>query len=235
MFKEVGRDMHRKRISAPTAWPIARKAHKWVVTSRPGPHKTCMPLAIILRDVLKLGDNIKEVKHMLNDGQVLVDGVVRRDHRFPVGIFDVISIPAVKKHYRMLFDSKGRFTLIPIKDPNLKLCRVNDKTVVRGGKIQLNLHDGSNVIATNECRPGDSIVLELPQRKIKQHLERKPGNLAIIIGGRHLGEVGTIKELRLLRSSQPNMVAMESDKEFEVIEDYVCVVGVKKPAIELGE
>jgi len=227
--------MHQKRISAPTAWPIGRKAHKWAVTPRPGPHKTCMPLAIILRDVLKLGDNIREVKHILNEGQVLVDGVVRRDYRFPVGIFDVISIPAIKKDYRMLFDSKGRFTLIPIKDRNLKLCRINDKTMVRDGKIQLNLHDGSNVIATNEYKPGDSVVLELPQRKIKQHLERKPGNLAIIIGGRHLGEVGTIKELRLLRSSQPNMVTMESDKEFEVIEDYVCVVGAKKPAIELGE
>ncbi|MDI6888292.1 MAG: 30S ribosomal protein S4e [Methanocellales archaeon] len=227
--------MHRKRVSAPTAWPIARKTHKWVVTPRLGPHKTCMPLAIILRDVLKLGDNIKEVKHMLNDGQVLVDGVVRRDHRFPVGIFDVISIPVIKKHYRVVFDSKGRFIPIPVKDPTLKLCRVNNKTMIKGGKILLNLHDGSNVIATNEYRPGDSVVLELPQRKIKQRLERKPGNLAMITGGRHLGEVGTIKELKLLRSSQPNMVVMENDKEFEVIEDYVCVVGTKKPAIELGE
>ena len=227
--------MHQKRISASTAWPITRKTNKWVVTPRPGPHKTCMPLAIILRDVLKLGNNIKEVKHMLNNGQVLVDGVVRRDHRFPVGIFDAISIPATKKHYRVLFDSKGRFILLPIKDSTLKLYRINGKTVLKGGKVQLNLHDGSNAIATNKYRPGDSVVLELPQRKIKQHLERKPGNLAMITGGRHRGEIGSIKELKLLRSSQPNMMTMKTDKEFEVIENYVCVVGTKKPAIELGE
>jgi len=227
--------MHRKRISAPTAWPVARKTHKWAVTPRPGGHKVCIPLAIILRDVLKLGDNIKEIKHMLNEGQILVDGVVRRDHRFPVGIFDIISIPAIKKHYRVAFDSKKRFMPLPVKDSTLKLCRVNDKSIIKGGKILLNLHDGSNIIATKEYLPGDSVVLELPQRKIKQRLERKPGNLAMVTGGRHLGEIGRIKELKILRSSQPNMVIMENDKEFEVTEDYICVIGAKKAAIELGE
>lgn len=227
---------HQKRISAPISWPVNRKTHKWAVRPISGPHskKRCVPLAIVLRDMLKLGDNIKEIRYMLNSRQVIVDEEVIRDHKFPVGIFDVVSIPAIKKHYRILLNPRGKFILRPIKDSKVKLCRVNDKTIVKGGAVQLNLHDGSNVIGSNEYRSGDSVVLKLPERKIVKRLEYKPGNLVMVVGGRHSGEIGTIKEMRVIRSSQPNMVTVKNDKEFEIIKDHVFVIGTNKPDIDLG-
>ncbi|ATZ60730.2 MAG: 30S ribosomal protein S4e [Methanosarcinales archaeon Met12] len=226
---------HQKRISAPTSWAITRKTHKWAVKPVPGPHskKRCVPLAIVLRDMLKLGDNIKEIRYMLDSKQIIVDGKVIRDHKFPIGIFDVVSISAIKTHYRVLLDPRGRFTLHKIKDSNVKLCRINNKTVVRGGMVQLNLHDGSNIIGSNEYRSGDSVVLKLPERKIVKRLEYKPGNLVMVVGGRHSGEIGTIKELIEVRSSRPNMVTVKSDKEFETTKDYVFVIGTEKPDIDL--
>lgn len=244
---------HQKRMSAPTSWTVTRKTHKWAVRPVPGAHskKRCVPLAIVLRDMLKLGDNIKEIRYMLNSKQILVDGKIIRDHKFPIGIFDVVSIcprseiwdscspegtstPAIKIHYRVLLNPKGKFTLHKIKDSNVKLCRINNKTIVKGGTVQLNLHDGSNVIGSNEYRSGDSVVLKLPERRIVKRLEYKPGNLVMVVGGQHSGEIGTIKEAIEVRSSRPNMVVLKNDREFETIKDYVFVIGTEKPDIGLG-
>ena len=38
-----------------------------------------------------------------------VDGRVRKDPKFPLGLMDVFSIPRIKKNYRVLIDVKGRF------------------------------------------------------------------------------------------------------------------------------
>ena len=44
------------------------------------------------------------------------------------------SIPKHKKDYRILFDQNGRLTLVPIstKDADWKLCRIENKTIVKG-------------------------------------------------------------------------------------------------------
>jgi Ribosomal protein S4E len=85
---------HQKRIAAPRSWKIERKTAYWTVKPRPGPHpgNRSIPLLLIVRDMLKLADNSKEAKRILNEGNVTVDGKVRKDHKFPVGIFDLLSI-----------------------------------------------------------------------------------------------------------------------------------------------
>ena len=228
--------MHQKRLSAPNSWPITRKTNLWITRPSSGPHSKegSVPLTIALRDILKLGQNTKEIRHILNEGKILVDGVIKKDHRFPIGIFSIVSIPAIKKYYRVLLDNKGRFILHPTKNSDIKLCKIKNKTTIRGGAVQLNLHDGSNINASNDYKTGDSILLKLPQRKITKHLECKPGNLAMVIGGKHSGEIGSIKEVKQVRSPQPNMVKIKDENEFEVIEDYIFVIGTTKPEIDLG-
>jgi len=230
---------HQKRISAPRSWPIEKKTHKFVAKPSPGPHseENSLPLMVILRDMLKLASYAKWIKRILHEGQVLVNGEVRKDHRFPVGIFDVVSIPTADQHYRILIDKKGRLTLKQTQDRNLKLCRISDKTTLRKGAIQLNLSDGLNLIGTNEFKTGDSLVLSLPDRKIVKHIPRKQGSLAMIVGGSHSGELARLKEVKIIKSSKPNMVALttlDGKEEFETIEDYVYIIGEEKPAIDLG-
>ena len=84
---------HQKRIAAPGSWQISRKTAWWTVKSRPGPHPKdrSIPLLLIVRDMLKLADNSKEAKRILNEGKILIDGRIRKDHKFPVGIFDILS------------------------------------------------------------------------------------------------------------------------------------------------
>ncbi len=231
--------MHQKRLSAPKTYKIPRKIYKWTVKPSPGPHnKEAVPLLIVVRDYLQLADNAREARRIIASGEILVDGVPRKDYKFPVGLFDVIKIPKLDKSYRMVFDEKGRYVPIEIEDDNLKLYKIVNKTMVKGGKIQLNLFDGTNVLGDNSYKTKDSILMEIPEKKIVDHLPFEVGALVMITGGTHAGEIGRVKDYKVIRGSSPNLVTVEVEgRELTTIEDYVFVVGKKdsdKPVIDLG-
>jgi small subunit ribosomal protein S4e len=228
---------HQKRLSVPKSWKIGRKGYKWVSTTRQGPHSQArsLPLGIIIRDILKLVDNSREGKRILSEGKVLVDGTPRKDLRFPVGLFDVITLPLINESFRMVQDEKGRLVLHKLNETNVnKLCRIDNKTTLKGGKIQLNLSDGTNILGSNEYRTKDSLILSVPDKQVVKHLQFKVGNLAMVVGGQHSGEIGTIKEIREVKSSRHNTVTISGEKDFETIENYVIVIGEDRPEIRLG-
>lgn len=186
--------------------------------------------------MLKIVNSSKEAKRILHDGSVLVDGNIVRDYRFPVGLFDVITMPKTDTSYRVILDRKQRFMLHKVTDSGIKLYRITGKTNVKGGATQLNLHDGSNIISDEfSYRTSDTVLVSIPERKVLQHFVYKPGNLALITGGTHSGELATIKEIKKVRSSMPNMVSLQSTYDFETVEDYVFVIGKNTPEIEFPD
>ncbi len=228
---------HLKRVAAPRSWPITRKTSKWVAKPSPGPHSDeyGMPLIVVLRDLLHLADKAKEIKQILHEGKVLVDGKVRKDHHFPVGLFDVISIPDIKASYRVMIGEDGKFKLVPVSDANAKLLKIVNKTTVKGGKTQLNFHDGTTMLADNNYHTKDSIVLTVPEKTIGQHLKYEAGSTVFVTGGKHAGTVGKIKEIRIIKSTTPNRVSISSPAgDFDTVEKYVVVVGKDAPAVDLG-
>ncbi|NMC10506.1 MAG: 30S ribosomal protein S4e [Methanothrix sp.] len=228
---------HQKRVTIPVSWPIARKTKKWVAKASPGPHSSqeSIPLVTIIRDMLKLVDNAREAKRVLYEGKVLVDGKVQKDYKLPVGIFDVISIPLLDQQYRMLKDARGMFYLSLLEPGEVrKLARIENKTILKGNRQQLNLSDGSNKLYEGEFKVGDSLVLSIPEKNIEDRIEFKVGNLAMVVGGKHAGQTGKIKEIITVKSSQPNRVIISGDEEFETIEDYVYMIGKDQPVIKLG-
>lgn len=235
---KMGSRKHLKRFKSPEHWPIHPKEFKWTVKPSPGPHSIegSLPLLFIVRDILQVADNAREARIIINNGEILVDGRARKDYKFPVGFMDVIQIPKTKKSYRVLPDERGRLVLYPIEEANtkFKLCRIEDKTTIKGGKTQLNLHDGRNFLTDGDYKTGDVLVLNVPDQEIKDNIKFEDGTIGLITGGKHIGEKGTVKEINITRSSMPNTVLIETkEKTFQTLQDYVFVLGKDKPVITL--
>jgi len=227
---------HLKRLVAPRSWSIARKERTWTTKPMPGKHSLegAIPISTILRDYLNVCDNNREAKIIINDGAVMIDQRIVRKPKTAVGLMDVISIPLMKMHVRTMLDDHGRIRFVPIKatEAKWKLLRIEDKTTVKGGKAQLNLHDGTNILSEEKVKTGDVIQVSLPSFKIKKILEFKKGAKTLITGGAHVGTISEIKGLEVTRSTKPNLVIY---KDFQTIKPYSFVVGDKKAMIALPE
>lgn len=228
---------YQKRLSAPQHYPIKRKDNKYIIGGK-GAHKTSdsIPLVVILRDLLEIVENKKEAKKALHEGKVLVDGRKVRDVSLKVGFMDNISIPDSDLHYRVSKDKEGIAVIeISEKESEKKLCKIEDKKILKGGKVQLELHDGSNIVVEEDEYPTKStIVLKVPEKEVQKSLEFKKGQLALISGGKHSGQLAKIKKVREREGSQPDMIALENDGEFETVRPYVFVVGEKKPEVTVN-
>lgn len=243
---------HLKRLRIPKFWKVPKKHSKWAVTPRAGPHKKfeSIPLMVILRDVLKIVDKGKEAKSIIKTGEVFVDGKREKDQKYPVGVMDVVAIPKLKSRYRLVPTISGLELMeIDSDEANKKLCRIRGKTVVRDGKMQLNLHDGRNLLVeadgkgakdakgskdSKKYSTGDSLLIEIPSQKILSHVKLEKGALALIAKGRNMGLLGKIVEIIVTKTKEPTKLICDLEGEkLEVIKDYVFVVGKDAPLIKL--
>jgi small subunit ribosomal protein S4e len=240
MARKGGR-RHIKQLKAPHSWNVPRKGKVWTTRPMPGAHPLdkAMPLVTIIKDVLGYADNRREAIKIIKAGDVFVDNKIVRDPKFAVGFMDVISVPKNKENYRALYDSKARlrFQKIDESERGFKLCRIEKKSSLGIGKTQLNLHDGrSQTISSGEYKTGDVVKLALPKQQILEHYTLEQGGLAYVIGGKHAGKTGTIKEIQKGTMTRRPLVMLEKDGEtFTTPKEYTFVVGREKPALSIGE
>jgi small subunit ribosomal protein S4e len=231
---------HLKRLNAPDSWHIAKKTAKFISKTAPGPHNAnAMPIAVWLRDHMDYARNMKEIKQILRQKDVIVNGRPCRDPKMGVGIFDIVALPKIGKYYRILRDKDGRHVSVEIdaEAAKTRLCKIKNKTTITGGKVQLNMRDGSNLLADNTYKSGDSIVLSLEPEtrfKIVGHFPFAVGNMAMIIGGKHSGKVARILEIIKVPGSVPNKIILQDETtgtKFDTVSPYIYIVGTKTPAV----
>lgn len=240
-----------KRKPAPRFWPIHRKESTWAVKPSPGPHpiESCIPLAIVLRDYLGFAQTRKEAKTIVAQGKILVDGMVRREDDFPVGLMDVVSLPEAEKHFRVLPSRKG-LILHPIarEETAFKLCRVENKTVAKNGHVQIHLHDGSNLLVKvadpkkpqeDVYKTFDIVKIGLPEKQVLGHVKMKEKDLAILTGGKNRGQSGRIVSIeegegKKLRSA---LAVIEDSRgnRYQTVMEFVFAIGETEPFISLPE
>ncbi|CVK33389.1 30S ribosomal protein S4e [Methanoculleus bourgensis] len=235
---------HLKRLVAPESWRIPKKVQKFVMKTAPGPHNAGgLPVGVWLREHIGIAQNASEVRKILHQRDVLVNGRPCRNPQIGLGVFDIVSIPKLGKHYRIQLDKLGNLISVEIPEESAKtrLCKIRNKTVIKGGKVQLNLAYGANILADNTYKAKDSIVVTLgtdgeDRFRIIDHFPFAEGNVAMIVGGKHSGKVGRIVEIIRTASSVPNRVVLvddSADERFETIEEYIFMVGRSGIAPEL--
>tara|TARA_A200000159_G_scaffold156653_1_gene171870 strand:- start:1072 stop:1755 length:684 start_codon:yes stop_codon:yes gene_type:complete len=226
-----------KRLAMPRSWPLPRKTSIWVTKAAPGAHalELCMPVVVVIRDILGYAKSTREVRHILHNNLVSIDGRVCKDSRRGVGFMDVLTLG--DENYRCIVDRKGilRYRQISKKEAETKVCRINGKTTIKGGKTQLHLHDGRNILTddASEYNTGDSLVLALPSQEIKEHIRFSDGIKCYLTGGAHVGEFAEVSEYIVKRSSMPNEVQFA---DFGTVMSNVFAIGSQKlPSTEVVE
>ena len=245
---KMGGSKHLKREVSPRFWPIHRKEFHWAVKPRPGAHpvEQCIPLTLVVREILGYARTRREAKQIVSQGKVKVDGKVRRDDHFPTGLMDVISIPEVGRHFRVLPSEKG-LVLHPIDEAEteFKLCRIENKRTIKNGHVQLNLHDGGNILIQvgdpqnreeDVYRSLDTLKIKLKDQSVLEHVKLAKGTFAILTSGKNIGKSGriiTIEESGLKRRNSLVTIEDEGGERYQTILDYVFTVGDEKPQISL--
>ncbi len=224
---KMGRN-HLKRNVANKRWVLLRKEYKFVLRPNAGKHsiRDSVPLGYFLK-YLGFANTTREAKKLLLLTDVLIDGRKVKDVKCPVGFMD--SIVVGQKAFRCLFGNKGRIIFIEVDDSDKKICKVLNKVKVKGGKTQLNLSDGRNILSEDDVKVGDSLLLELPSQKIVKRLQFKEGASIVLIGGKYGGVVGKLTKIL----DDHIFFKDEEGAEFSTLKDYAFVVGGENPELKI--
>lgn len=226
---------HLKRINMPKTWIISRKTNMFVLRPYPGGASAnlSMPLGLILSELINYAKTAREVKKILNTKEILVNGVRRKTNKFSVGIMDVVSCPLMKENYRLMLNKKDKLVTIDIEDSEAKIkpTKILGKKTINGNKTQINLSDGKNMIFDKDpgYKVGDSLIISVPENKIKDHIKLEKGNAVYLIGGGHIGFTGTVEDIK----GDKIVFRTDNGEVYETSKSYAFIVGKEKPVIKI--
>jgi small subunit ribosomal protein S4e len=243
-----GASKHLKRMPAPEFWPIHVKEFQWITKPRPGPHsiERSLPVSLVIRDILHYARTYREARRILSERKIKIDGKIRIDKKFPIGLMDIIEIPDAELAFRVVpIKGKGLSIIeIPKEEKSFKLCQIKDKNNVKGGNVQLQLHDGRSIlIKINDpkspkedvYKTRDTLQITVPEQKILKHLAFKEKSYSLVTDGRNIGRSGKIIKIEESKFSKPSIVTVEDDEgnSFQTTANYVLVVGENEPLLKV--
>ena len=168
---------------------------------------------------------------------IKVDNKIRRDVKFPVGVMDVLTIAKTNENYRLLYDVKGRITLVKIKESEAryKLLKVKSKAVGPNKVPYIVSHDSRTIRFPHpEIKEGDTVKFDLEKNSISEWYHNEPGHHAFITGGNNIGRKGQIMHVeRHLGGFDIVHLRDENGKTFATRKTNVFIIGNKKSEITL--
>jgi small subunit ribosomal protein S4e len=181
--------MHQTRAQASKKLPIPRKGTKYVARALVEA-QNAVPVVIAVRDMLKLARTSKEVKKMIFEKSLKINGNVVKDIRDSIRLLNLFQ---ADKTYILTLTSNGKFTLQETKEKN-RPCKVLNKKALGKTQFQLNLHDGSNVLTKDKIATQDTVYID-EKGKIASHVKFEKGKSCLVIAGKYTGMKGKVSEL----------------------------------------
>ena len=194
--------MHQTRAHVTTKIPINRKGTQYVARARS--HKSdSVPVIIAVRDMLALAKTAREVREMIKDKILKINHRAVQDYRESINLFNTFE---ADKSYRLIILPTKKFSFEEVSKNEPRLCKVINKKLLNSGVLQLNLHDGTNIITKSKISTNDSVYLD-SENKIKSYISFEKGKKAFIISGKYTGKHGLIKAI------EGSKVSILMDKE----------------------
>lgn len=223
---------HLKSIYAPRTWKIKRKKEIYITRPYSSGQKMdfVLPLNIIFKDFLKYCRTSKEVRMILNEKQIMIDGVRIKEPHTALGLFSVLTITELGENFRLTINKNGKLELKKIdkKEAENIPCKIQNKRLLGKDKVQINMTNGRNILLKkNDYKTGDSIIISVPKQEIKEHISLDKGTLIMLTGGKHIGVSGVIE---LIEGEK--IVFIDDKKEtYQTEKRYAFAIGVKKPSV----
>ena len=199
----------------PTSWPSQRKLITFITRPNPGSMKRdyVVALVVLLRDVLGLVHTTKEAKFAVNKEYIKINGVVATDIKAPIGMFDIVEITKTKQKISFVFDEFGKVKVIDVKDDVLPV-KVRNKTVIKGGKYQINGFNGFNIVVDSKeaakIPTNSTILVDLAKKKITKTLELGQKAQVYVMDGKYVGTSGEITEITKYNGVAPDLVTIKT-------------------------
>lgn len=223
---------HLKTITVPKSWKIKRKGNKFII--RPLPSKKFMfsvPLSFVFKEILKYCKTTNEVKSILKDNEILIDGRRKKELKDLIGFMDVLSIPVNNEYYRLLLNRHKKLFLMPIdkSESDLKISKIIGKMTIKKGITQLNLFDSRNILINEDkYNVGDSLLIKVPTQEIINFFTLEKGTYVFVISGKHAGEHGTIVNI-----NEDQVTIKTKETEFITPKNSLYIIGKNKPEIKV--
>tara|TARA_Y100000310_G_scaffold345132_1_gene462069 strand:- start:3097 stop:3669 length:573 start_codon:yes stop_codon:yes gene_type:complete len=153
-----------------------------------------IPVLVAMRDILRHVQTRKELKKIMLEGKVEVNGVKILEQGYSLLLFDVLSLPTIKKQYRLVLTEFKKFAFeeVVAKDANSKIVKVIGKKILSKGVVQFNMRDGRNVLSKDKVGVGDSVIINFKDKKIEKVVPISEKSEVLVIKGKHLGHRGKV-------------------------------------------
>lgn len=197
-------------------------------------------MTVLLRQRLKYALTNQECLKICKqkEGVIKVDGKIRRDHRFPLGHMDVVTIEKTNEFFRILIDTKGRFNphKIDAKEASFKLCKVVKKYIGKNKIPFVTTHDGRSFRFPHpDISKMDSLKVNLATGEISSVIKFVNGVTVYLTGGNNIGRIGVLQSVEKHPGSFDIAHVKDSrGNQFATRTGNIFVIGDgKSPAISL--
>ena len=184
---------HQNRNQVNKRLPLPRKGTKYVARAL-SHHTQAVPLVIAIRDMLKLAQTSREVNHLMKQGVLKINGKVPKNIRESIKLFGLLQ---ADKTYQLSLLPTHKFTFVETKD-TMRPIKVVGKVAKAGNKIQINGHDGSNLLLdaakAKDIKTDDTLLLS-PDNKLSKHLPLDKAKTCFVFGGKYAGQEGKVKKV----------------------------------------
>lgn len=197
--------MHQTRNEVIRSLPLQRKGTKYVAYASRH-NSTCVSVVVAIRDMLKLADTSKEVKGMIHNKMLKVNGKIAKDLHDPINLFSIFH---ADKNYKLSILPTGRFVFEETKDTT-RILKIIGKTSMSKDNFQYGLHDGTNVATKQSFSVGDTLILDF-ENKILKHIALDKGKNVFVFSGSNVGKTGRVENV------QERKITVKFDKEGVVL------------------
>lgn len=230
---------HLKRLNVPDTWSVRRKGVKFVARPKSGKHDSefAIGIGVLLRDHLNYAETMKEVKLMLNNEKVLINGRRVFDYRFNCGLFDILEFEKTGERFLVLNNKFNRYIAVEWNS-DASYAKIKRKSIIGGAKYSLGLSNGYNVLVDKKkfdsVSRGDTVMYDFKKSKIQSVVNFKEGVYAYVYRGNHVGLGGKVKEIVKFYGMSPDEIKIDVDgQEVQTSRENCFAISNNKKDVEV--